>query len=128
MPKQSTFATPESYYTTLYHQLMFATGHQSRLNRKGIVELNNKEVEPFSFEALVADIGASYLNSVTGIHDTQFVTNVNGIDGWIEAFKRNKRMIVYASSQAQRATDYILNVQSQRRTEEAVVDKEVETQ
>jgi len=40
LPKQGTFASPESYYCAAFHELIHSTGHQSRLNRKEIVTPN----------------------------------------------------------------------------------------
>jgi antirestriction protein ArdC len=112
MPKQESFITPESYYCALFHEMVHSTGHQSRLNRKEVVEPNRFGSEPYSIEELTAEIGACYLNSVAGIMDAEFENSVAYIGGWIRALKGNKRMIVYASGQAQRATDYILNISS----------------
>jgi len=127
MPKQGSFISPESYYCTLFHELVHSTGHQSRLNRKEIVEPNEFGSIPYSIEELTAEIGACYLNSVSGIINKEFDNSVAYIQGWIKALKDNKRMIVYASGQAQRATDYILNVRSYRKGGEVLVEQEVET-
>ncbi len=127
MPKQGSFATPESYYCALFHELIHSTGHQSRLNRKEVVEPNKFGSEPYSIEELTAEIGACYLNSVSGIINKEFDNSVAYIQGWIDRLKSDKRIIVYASGQAQRATDYILNIQSYAQTE-ILAAEEVEAQ
>lgn len=38
MPKQETFVSSERYYGTLFHELVHATGHSERLNRKELPE------------------------------------------------------------------------------------------
>ncbi|TWI96829.1 antirestriction protein ArdC [Mucilaginibacter frigoritolerans] len=111
MPKQGSFDSVASYYGTLFHELIHSTGHQSRLNRKEIVEPSKYGSEPYSIEELTAEIGACYLNSVAGIIHDEFDNSVAYIKGWIDKLRSDKRIIVYASGQAQRATDYILNVQ-----------------
>ena len=129
MPKQGSFNSVSSYYGTLFHELIHSTGHQSRLNRKEIVEPNKFGSEPYSIEELTAEIGACYLNSITGIAHSQFDNSVAYIKGWIERLKNDKRMIVYASGQAQKATDYILNVQSYQKDAELQLEEEaLETQ
>jgi antirestriction protein ArdC len=105
IPTQGSFASPESYYSTLFHELIHSTGHPTRLNRKGIVENQSFGSIQYSFEELVAEIGATYLNAVSGIMDKEFESNVAYIQGWIEVLQKDIRMIVYASSHAQRATD-----------------------
>jgi antirestriction protein ArdC len=112
MPIKDSFINAESYYCALFHELVHSTGHRSRLNRKEIVEPNKFASQPYSIEELTAEIGACYLNSVSGILNAEFDNSVAYIQGWIKALKNDTRMIVYASGQAQRAADYILNVQS----------------
>jgi len=128
MPKQGSFGSPTAYYCTLFHELIHSTGHQSRLNRKEIVEPNNFGSDMYSIEELTAEIGACYLNSVTGIVNKEFDNSVAYIKGWIEVLRNDKRFIVFASGQAQRATDYILNVQSYQKSEEIMIAEEAETQ
>jgi len=112
MPKQGSFGSIESYYSVLFHELIHSTGHPSRLNRKEIAEPNAFASDSYSIEELTAEIGACYLNSIAGIINKEFDNSARYIKGWIDVLKDNTRMIVYASGQAQRATDYILQVQS----------------
>jgi antirestriction protein ArdC len=112
MPKQGSFASIESYYSTQFHELIHSTGHSSRLNRKEIAEPSTFASDSYSIEELTAEIGACYLNSIAGIVNKEFDNSVAYIKGWIEVLKNDPRLIVYASGQAQRATDYILRVQS----------------
>jgi antirestriction protein ArdC len=123
VPKPGIFDNAESYYDTLYHELIHATGHQSRLNRKEVVEHDKFGSEQYSIEELTAEIGACYLNSISGISEKVFDNNVAYINGWLTALRNNKRLIVYASSQAQRATDFILNIPSKQLTEEAPAEQ-----
>ena len=128
LPKQGSFDSAESYYGTLFHELIHSTGHQSRLNRKEIVEPSKYGSEPYSIEELTAEIGACYLNSVAGIVGKEFDNSVAYIKGWIDQLRNDKRMLVYASGQAQRATDYILNVQPYQRAEDVQAEQELQTQ
>ncbi len=128
LPRQGSFDSAESYYGTLFHELIHSTGHQSRLNRKEIVEPNKYGSDPYSIEELTAEIGACYLNSVTGISGKEFDNSVAYIKGWIDQLRNDKRMLVYASGQAQRATDYILNVQPYQRAEDVQAEQVLETQ
>jgi antirestriction protein ArdC len=125
MPKKDSFTTSAAYYGTLFHELIHSTGHYSRLNRKEIAEPNGYGSIPYSIEELTAEIGACYLNSIAGIVNKEFDNSVAYIKGWIDKLKNDKRIIVYASGQAQRATDYILNVQSYRGVD---IEETAETQ
>lgn len=129
LPKQGSFSSIESYYSTLFHELVHSTGHQSRLNRKEIVEPAAFGSDLYSIEELTAEIGTTYLTSVAGIIDKEFDNSVAYIKGWIDRLKSDQRMIVYASGQAQKATDYILNVQQHPNADVPVLKQEqLETQ
>ena len=109
LPRRPYFRSDESYYATLFHELVQATGHPSRLNRKGLNEMAEFGSEPYSFEELVAEIGACYLESHAGIAKAEFEQNVSYIKGWLKKFKDDKRFVVQASALAQKATDFILD-------------------
>lgn len=110
MPEMEAFESDESYYATLFHELVHSTGHPSRLNRKGFTEIAEYGSEPYSFEELIAEIGACYLESFTSIAAKQFDCNIAYLKGWLKKLRSDKRFIVLASASAQRATDFILNV------------------
>lgn len=46
---------------------------------------------------------------------TQLENNAAYIQIWLERLKNDKKFIVYASSQAQKATDYILNIKNEEK-------------
>ena len=71
--------------------------------------------EDYAIEELTAEMGASYLKSYAGIPIEQLKNNAAYIQGWLERLRKDKRFIVYASSQAQKATDFILNVRNEER-------------
>lgn len=119
MPKMGSFTSDESYYATLFHELVHSTGHLSRLNRKGLLEMTEYGSPPYSFEELVAEIGACYLESLTGIVEKQIDDNASYIAGWLEKLENDERFIVLASSQAQKAVDFIMGVQFEVKEEMA---------
>jgi len=110
MPKRKSFKSIESYYSTLFHELVHSTGSEKRLGRKTITEIAEFGSEPYSFEELIAEMGASYLSSFTGILDKGIKNSVAYISGWLQILRNDKRMIVQASGQAQKAVDLILNL------------------
>ena len=63
-----------------------------------------------AIEELPSEMGASYLKSYAGIPIEQLENNAAYIQGWLERLRNDKRFIVYASAQAQKATDFILNI------------------
>jgi antirestriction protein ArdC len=110
MPALDTFVNSEKYYVTLFHELIHSTGHSSRLNRKEVMSKDKFGSEQYSIEELTAEIGASYLSSLTGIVLDDFADNAAYIRGWLDVLRNDKRFIIYASAQAQRAAEFILNL------------------
>jgi antirestriction protein ArdC len=110
MPPMKNFLHSEAYYSTLFHELIHSTGHTSRLNRKELMQLKPFNSEMYSFEELVAEVGASFLNSLTGIGQKEFEQNAAYIQGWLKRLKNDKRLIVTAGGQAQKAVDFILDL------------------
>lgn len=113
MPKINSFEDSEAYFETLFHELVHSTGHKTRLNRKEVVQQASMGGELYSIEELIAEIGACYLSSFAGLSMKNFNNNVAYIEGWLSKLKSDKRFIIYASGNAQKAVDYILNVNSE---------------
>lgn len=111
MPKLKSFVDSEAYYTTLYHELVHSTGHESRLKREAVMNPEKYGSDSYSEEELVAQIGACFLASHTGCSLKHFENDVAYIQGWLNRLKDDRRLLLFASSKAQRATDFILNNQ-----------------
>ena len=110
LPQMKSFKTSESYYSTLFHELVHSTGAEKRLGRKTLTEMAEFGSEPYSIEELIAELGAAYLCSFTGLLDKGIQNSAAYIQGWLEKLRNDKRFIVSASGQAQKAVDCILNL------------------
>jgi antirestriction protein ArdC len=127
MPKMGMFKDSVSYYETLFHELVHSTGHSTRLNRKELVGWGPFGSEPYSFEELIAEIGACYLTSFAGIAEPQLSNNVAYLQGWLSRLQNDSRFIINASSKAQQAVDFILKIKhadTERDVTEILVDNE----
>lgn len=104
------------YYSTAFHELVHSTGHSSRLNR----DLKNGfGTEKYSKEELIAEIGAATILNSLGIeNDESFQNSASYIGGWLRKLHDDKRLIVSASSKAEKAVRYI-NGEREIKTEEA---------
>jgi antirestriction protein ArdC len=108
VPRPNLFHLPEEYYSTLFHELTHSTGHESRLNRKGIVELNSFGSHEYSKEELVAEMGAAYLSAQSGIVESTIQNSAAYISGWLKRLRNDNKFVVQAAAQAQKAADFIL--------------------
>jgi len=99
------FISTDEYYQTLFHELVHATGHKSRLNRDLTGGFGSNS---YSIEELIAEMGASYLSALTGIETDILLDNAAGyIQGWLKALKNDRKMLINAASKAHKATEYI---------------------
>ena len=113
MPPRDRFNCPEDYYAVKFHELVHSTGHETRLGRKEVMEQQPFGSESYSMEELVAEIGACFLKSITGIATDDFEHNAAYIQNWLRVLRGDPKFVIHASSRAQKAVDYILNVKWQ---------------
>lgn len=109
IPGVKTFKNVGGYYGTLFHELVHSTGHESRLNRHLDTPAGFGS-EEYSKEELVAEMGACFLGNMAGIESGVERNTQAYINGWISRLKKDSKIIVSASSAAQKATDYILGL------------------
>lgn len=107
MPQPQSFDRPESYYSVLAHEMVHATGHSSRLNRKGIEASAPFGSETYSREELVAEIGSAFVMSHCGI-EPNVPRSASYIASWLRVLKDDRKMIATAAAQAAKASDWIV--------------------
>lgn len=107
MPPFSSFDKPESFYSTLFHELAHATGHASRLGRDGIAEVTHFGSTTYAKEELVAEMGAAMLCGAIGIEAVTIEQNAAYVANWLTKLRNDHRLVVVAAAQAQKAADYI---------------------
>ena len=110
MPKQSQFFGTEEYYSTLFHECVHSTGHESRLDR--LSKDASFGSTDYSKEELVAEMGAAMLCGLTGIETATIENSAAYIDGWRKKINDNVKLVITAAGKAQKAVDYILNIRN----------------
>lgn len=107
VPKIDQFTDIAEFYSMVYHEAVHSTGHSSRLNR--ITDVARFGSESYSREELTAELGASYLVNAAGLEtDSSFQNSAAYVSGWLDALKGDKRFIVSAAGQAEKAVRLIL--------------------
>ena len=107
MPNRERFDSEAGFFATMFHELTHATGHATRLNRSTLTEHAGFGTEKYVKEELVAELSASFLCAEAGIEHTLDNTAAY-IANWLTALKNDSKLIIQASAQAQKATDFIL--------------------
>jgi antirestriction protein ArdC len=109
LPPRELFSSAEESFGTLAHEASHASGHPKRLNRESIAEAAPFGSPTYSFEEIVAEMSAAYLCAEAGISPAVIDNEAAYIQGWLKKIRSEKRLVVIAAAQAQRAADYILN-------------------
>lgn len=109
LPRPETFEVEDAYYSTAFHELGHSTGHESRLNRKGM----HGQVAAFGSadygkEELIAEMTSAFLCAVSGIDNTRIEQSAAYVEGWRKAINADRRLVVQSASAAQKAADFIL--------------------
>ena len=97
------------YYATAFHEAVHSTGHERRLARDGLKQVDFGSAT-YSREELVAEIGSACILQSLGISTEDTVTNTAAyVQGWLSALNRDKRMISFSAVQADKAVRLIFN-------------------
>lgn len=111
LPRPEMFDSEEFYYQTLFHEMAHSTGHESRLSRRPSTATRHFGDADYSQEELVAEMGAAYLCGHCNIEQATLENSAAYIASWLRVLKNNKKMLVNAAAQAQKAADFITGAQ-----------------
>ena len=90
---------------------MHSTGHRSRLNRSTLTDRCLFGDPTYAKEELVAEMGAAYLCGVCGIANATLANSAAYLQSWMQVLRHDPILLVQAAAQAQKAADYIQNLQ-----------------
>lgn len=111
LPLLEQFKNAEEFYSTAFHECTHSTMKESRCNRIDENRGSHFGNEAYSKEELVAELGASTILNHLGIESNKSFENSTAyIQSWVRVLKNDKKFIVSASSKAEKAVNYILNV------------------
>ena len=109
LPPRELFISAEEFSATKIHECVHSTGSRKRLNRESIAEAAPFGSATYVAEELVAEMGAAFLCAEAGISPAVVENQAAYIQGWLGKLRGDKRLIVMAAAQAQKAADFILN-------------------
>lgn len=113
MPDYKTFNKSESYYSTLFHEMIHSTGHKKRINRS----LQNKFGSVgYAKEELIAEFGAVFLSAQAGILWKTQKSHAAYLKNWLMTLQfmgEDHKLLMRSATEAQKAVDYLLQVNEQ---------------
>ena len=92
-----------------YRHNSHSTGHSSRLDRKLDTDPKPFGSPDYGKEELVAEMSAAFLCSHAGIQPRVIENQAAYLGGWLKQIKADKKLVISAAGQAQRAADWIRN-------------------
>ena len=107
MPLLNSFKTVSGYYATLFHELIHSTGNSKRLNRFSKIDSNIFGSEIYSKEELIAELGSAFLCARYGIDNSLVENSAGYIKSWLKVLNNDPKLLISASSKAQRAVNYL---------------------
>ena len=110
IPTLGNFRSSDDYYATLFHELAHATGHVSRLARKGVTERTRFGSGEYGREELVAELASAFLCAKVRLDGSLLENAASYLQGWLTVLREDPKALVIAAAQAQRAADRVLGV------------------
>jgi antirestriction protein ArdC len=106
MPPRERFESDTAYYQVLFHEGIHSTGAAHRLNRSTLEQAGVFGDQNYSQEELVAEIGSAMLMAHVGLVP-DYANSAAYIRGWLAALQNDRRLIVRAAKEAERAVHHI---------------------
>jgi antirestriction protein ArdC len=116
LPPREVFTSAEEFYATALHEIVHATGNEKRLSRESMLEAAPFGSQTYCAEELCAEMGAAYLCAAAEISNAVVENQAAYVAGWLKKLRDDRKLLVHAAAQAQRAADYILRGPDRNRT------------
>jgi len=102
IPPYGSFTSDDAFCATLTHELVHATAHPDRLDRRLGRKFGDHE---YAMEELVAELGAAFLCAHLGYqHERE---SAEYLGHWLTVLREDNRAIFRVASQASRAADWL---------------------
>lgn len=108
LPPLASFRDSESYAATKAHELVHWTSNPKRLDRTLGKRFGDAA---YAAEELIAEMGAAFLCADLGITPETMPDHADYLATWLQVLKSDKRAIFTAAAQAQKALDYLHDLQ-----------------
>lgn len=104
LPRPNSFRSMDHYASTRAHETVHWTGHVSRLARTFGKRFGDKG---YSFEELVAEIGAGLVCADLGLPNELHESHASYVGHWLGILKADKTAIIHAAAKAEQAFAYL---------------------
>ncbi|MBW7934555.1 MAG: DUF1738 domain-containing protein [Gemmatimonadaceae bacterium] len=110
VPHARQFRDTPAYFGTVAHELVHWTGHPDRLARQFGQRFGD---HAYAMEELVAELGAAFVCAALNVTAEPREDHAAYLTEWLGVLKADKRAVFTAAAQAQRAADYLHDLQTE---------------
>lgn len=82
-------------------------GHETRLNRPGVTATIQLGSGDYSREELIAELTSAFCCAALGLDNSLVEDTASYIQGWLTRLRGDPKVVIGASTQGQRAADFI---------------------
>jgi antirestriction protein ArdC len=104
----ATSSPAETYYSTLLHELVHYSGHETRCNRQLGKRFGD---DAYAMEELVAELGAAFLCADLQITAEPRADHAQYLSHWLTVLKADNKAIFTAASKASEAATFLAALQ-----------------
>ena len=109
LPERNSFVSAQSYCESVFHELAHWSEHSTRLNWD-----RSQPANTYALGELIAELSSCFTMGALGLSTTDDLTNTSAyLKSWLAAMKDDVSFIFRASSQASKATDFLLSFSAQ---------------
>jgi len=108
MPEFKAFTGEDAYLATILHEAGHAAGHPTRVGREPRGESRTERAVAYAREELCAELTSAMSMAAFGLPATQELQHVGYLQEYIAILKDDPAVLVWAASQAEKRTGYLV--------------------
>jgi antirestriction protein ArdC len=104
VPRFEAFEAADDFYSTVAHEAVHSTGHESRLKREFGKRFGD---EAYAAEELVAELGAAFWCAQSGLSQAPRLDHAQYLSHWLNVLRTDAKALLTVTSKAQAAIDFL---------------------
>jgi antirestriction protein ArdC len=116
MPPFKAFVSEDAYLATLLHEAGHAAGNPTRVGREARGDTRSEQLAAYAREELCAEFTSAMAMAAFGLPPSQELQHVGYLQSYCAVLKADPAILVWAASQAEKRTGYLVEKARERAT------------